>query len=118
MSINFRQFGRGALVVLALFVSLAAPVVRAETFVVEDIRLQGLQRVSAGTVFNLLPVSVGDALDEVSVRQLIRSLFLSGYFNDIRMARDGGVLVVTLAERPAIESIEIDGNKEIGRAHV
>ncbi|HEY5646448.1 MAG TPA: outer membrane protein assembly factor BamA [Pseudomonadales bacterium] len=113
MSINLRQFGRGAVVVLALFASLAAPVARAESFVVEDIRLQGLQRVSAGTVFNLLPVSVGDALDEVSVRQLIRSLFMSGFFNDIRMARDGGVLVVTLAERPAIESIEIDGNKAI-----
>ena len=85
----------------------------AESFVVEDIRLQGLQRVSAGTVFNQLPVSVGDVLDEVAVRQLIRTLFRSGFFNDIRMARDGGVLVVTLSERPAIESIEIDGNKAI-----
>ncbi len=87
--------------------------VAAESFVVEDIRLQGLQRVSAGTVFNQLPVSVGDVLDEVAIRQLIRTLFGSGYFNDIRMARDDGVLVVTLAERPAIESIEIDGNKAI-----
>ena len=87
--------------------------VMAATFVVEDIRLQGLQRVSAGTVFNLLPIEVGDTLDDMSVRQLIRILFTSGYFNDIRMARDGGVLVVTLVERPAIESIEIDGNKAI-----
>ena len=86
---------------------------RAESFVVEDIRLQGLQRISAGTVFNQLPVSVGDVLDEVAVRQLIRTLFRSGYFDDIRMARDGGVLVVTVAERPMIDSIEIDGNKAI-----
>jgi len=85
----------------------------AASFVVEDIRLQGLQRVSPGTVFNQLPVSVGDVLDEVAVRELIRTLFRSGYFNDIRMARDGGVLVVTVAERPAIDSIEIDGNKAI-----
>ncbi|MEJ2090331.1 MAG: POTRA domain-containing protein [Gammaproteobacteria bacterium] len=87
--------------------------VRADSFVVEDIRLQGLQRVSPGTVFNALPVSVGDVLDDFGVRQLIRSLFATGYFNDIRMARDGGVLVVTVVERPAIDSIEIEGNKAI-----
>jgi outer membrane protein insertion porin family len=100
-----------ALLCLALLAGAGA--LRAESFVVEDIRLQGLQRVSAGTVFNQLPLSVGDVLDEIGVRQLIRTLFRSGFFNDIRMARDGGVLVVTLAERPAIESIEIDGNKAI-----
>lgn len=99
---------------LLILASLAAGNARsADSFVVEDIRLQGLQRVSAGTVFNQLPVSVGDVLDSVGVRELIRALFRSGFFNDIRMARDGGVLVVTLTERPAIESIEIDGNKAI-----
>ena len=85
----------------------------AQTFTISDIRLQGLQRVSAGTVFNILPVQVGDSIDEVAVRQLIRLLFASGYFDDIRMARDEEVLVVSLVERPAIESIEIDGNKAI-----
>jgi len=84
-----------------------------EPFTVSDIRIQGLQRVSAGTVFNLLPVKVGDLLDEVSIRQLVRLLFLSGYFKDIKMGRDGNVLIVTLAERPAIDSIEIKGNKSI-----
>ncbi|MCZ6618522.1 MAG: outer membrane protein assembly factor BamA [Gammaproteobacteria bacterium] len=87
--------------------------VSADVFTVSDIRLQGLQRVSAGTVFNLLPVNVGNTLDEISVRQLIRLMFMSGYFNDIQMARDGDVLVVTVVERPWIESIEIDGNKAI-----
>jgi outer membrane protein insertion porin family len=82
-------------------------------FTISDIRIQGLQRVSAGTVFNLLPAKVGDTLDEVAVRQLIRLLFESGYFRDIRMGREGNVLVVTVAERPAIDSIEIDGNKSI-----
>ena len=82
-------------------------------FVIEDVRLQGLQRVSAGTVFNLIPVSVGDALDTVAVRSTMRALFRSGYFKDIQLARDGGVLIVTLVERPAIETIELEGNKAI-----
>lgn len=82
-------------------------------FYVTDVRLQGLQRISAGTVFNLIPVSVGDRLDQLGVRGLVRELFDSGYFKDIRVARDDGVLIVTLSERPAIESIEIEGNKAI-----
>ena len=96
----------------ALLLAAAAPA-GADAFIVTDIRLQGLQRVSAGTVFNTLPVKVGDAVDEVAVRELIRLLFATGYFDDIRMARDGDALVVTVAERPAIESIELDGNKAI-----
>ncbi len=85
----------------------------ADTFTISDIRLQGLQRVSAGTVFNILPVNVGDTVDELAIRQLIRILFDSGYFDDIRMARDDDVLVISVTERPAIESIEIEGNKAI-----
>ena len=82
-------------------------------FVIKDVRLQGLQRVSAGTVFNLIPVSVGDPFDTVAVRSTMRALFRSGYFKDIQLARDGGVLIVTLVERPAIETIELEGNKAI-----
>ncbi len=99
-------------VVLALGLLLAAAA-KADVFTISDIRLQGLQRVSAGTVFNVLPVQVGEAVDDVAIRELIRLLFATGYFNDIRMARDGDILVVTLVERPAIESIELDGNKAI-----
>jgi len=82
-------------------------------FVITDVRLQGLQRVSPGTVFNLIPLGVGDRIDPVGVRAVLRELFASGYFKDIRIARDDGVLIVTVVERPAIESIEIDGNKAI-----
>ena len=82
-------------------------------FVVADVRLQGLQRVSAGTVFNIIPVGVGDRVDNVAVRAITRALFASGYFNDIKIARDDAVLIVTLTERPAIESIELDSNKAI-----
>ncbi len=104
-----RTIRRSLALLLVLFVGVA----HAEVFTISDIRLQGLQRVSAGTVFNLLPVNVGDSVDEVGVRQLMRLLFRSGFFNDIRMARDGDILVITVEERPAIESIEIEGNKAI-----
>ncbi len=102
------------LTVALMGLALAAPrYAVADTFTVADIRIQGLQRVSAGTVFNLLPVSVGDVVDEVSLRQLIRLMYQSGYFRDIRMGREGDVLIVTVSERPAIDSIELDGNKSI-----
>ncbi|MEM6707540.1 MAG: outer membrane protein assembly factor BamA [Pseudomonadota bacterium] len=103
---------RGLACILAFgwLISLSA---HAERFTVTDIRLQGLQRVSAGTVFNILPLKVGDTIDELTVRGLIRVLFKSGFFRDVRIARDEGVLVVSFQERPAIETIEIDGNKAI-----
>ncbi len=85
----------------------------AAPFVVSDIRVQGLQRVSAGSVFNALPVNVGDRVDQATGQQIIRSLFQTGFFNDIRVGRDGNVLVVVLSERPAIDSIEIEGNTSI-----
>ena len=71
---------------LAALVTVAASAW--EPFRVGDIRLLGLQRVSAGTVFNLLPLSVGDVIDNVSVRELLRELFASGYFDDVTMSRD------------------------------
>jgi outer membrane protein insertion porin family len=98
---------------LGCLILLCSTAAHANPFTISDIRLQGLQRVSAGTVFNLLPVNVGDSIDELAARQLIRTLFQSGYFNDIRIARDDDVLVITFAERPAIDSIEIKGNKAI-----
>ena len=82
-------------------------------FQVADIQLRGLQRVSAGTVFNLLPVSVGDRVNQADVRSLVRALFRTGYFADIAMSRDGGTLIIDFVERPAIEKIELDGNKAI-----
>ena len=98
---------------LAALLLGCAQLASAASFVVTDIRLQGLQRVSAGTVFNLLTIDIGDEIDDYGVRQLVRELFRSGFFNDIRMAREDGVLIVTLQERPAIESIDIEGNKAI-----
>ena len=82
-------------------------------FVIEDIRVEGLQRISAGTVFNYLPVSVGSTLKEQDYPDIIRSLFKTGFFTDVNLERDGNTLVITVVERPAIAEINISGNKDI-----
>ncbi len=98
---------------LALAMVLLAPLAAAETFIISDIRVEGLQRVSAGTVFAALPVAVGDLVDEQSLRAAARSLFATGNFDDIQLGRDGNVLVVVVKERPSISEINIEGNKAI-----
>jgi len=92
---------------------LVSPLVFAEPFVVSDIRVEGLQRISAGSVFAAMPVGVGDIADDRGIRTAVRSLFATGNFDDIRIGRDGNVLVVIVAERPSISEINIDGNKAI-----
>ena len=98
---------------LPLVLCLAASLARAEVFQVEDIRLEGLQRVSAGTVFASMPVNVGDLVDDNSLKQITRTLFRSGYFDDIKVARDGSVLIIAVKERPAVAEITFEGNKAI-----
>jgi len=98
---------------LALVLLLTAPWVSAQSFVIADIRVEGLQRISAGSVFAALPVAVGDTIDEYAIRASARSLFATGNFDDIRIGRDGNVLVVVVTERPSISEINIDGNKAI-----
>ncbi len=100
--------------ILRLLVCILLPLqALADVFEVEDIRIEGLQRVSAGTVFSAMPVNVGDLLDDNAVRDITRSLFRTGYFDDIKIARDGGVLIVILTERPAVTEINLKGNKAI-----
>lgn len=82
-------------------------------FIIEDIRVEGLQRISAGSVFAILPVSVGERLSAALVRDSIRRLFESGNFEDVRIGREDNVLVITVAERPSISEINIEGNKAI-----
>lgn len=84
--------------------------VSAADFVVEDIRLEGLRRISAGTVFNYLPVNVGDIADESTAGNAIRKLFETGFFKDVKVEREGSVLVVQVEERPAVASITFNGN--------
>ena len=85
----------------------------ATSFKVEDIRVKGLLRVSTGTVFNQISLRVGDEVDSLSIRTMIRELFETGYFDDVTVSRDGNELVVEVKERPWINSITIEGNKAI-----
>ncbi|HSS65284.1 MAG TPA: outer membrane protein assembly factor BamA, partial [Gammaproteobacteria bacterium] len=100
---------------LALMILVAAPARSAaqEPFVVEEIRLEGLQRISAGTVFNYLPISVGDQVDSSRSAEAIRALFKTGFFSDITFEREGNTLIIFLRERPSIASIEFSGNESI-----
>jgi outer membrane protein insertion porin family len=83
------------------------------TFTVGDIRIEGLQRISEGTVYNYLPVNIGDQLDAHKVAEALRAMYATGFFRDVEIRRDGGTLVVAVLERPSIESFEIKGNKDI-----
>jgi len=96
--------------VTALFV--AAPSFAFEPFVVKDIRVEGIQRTEAGTVFNYLPVRVGETFTEAQAAEAIRGLFATGFFRDVRIEVEGDVLVVLVDERPAIAQIDFTGVKE------
>lgn len=84
------------------------------SFTIEDIRVEGLQRISVGTVFNYLPVKVGDQFDPKQSAEVIKALFKTGFFKDVRLEQEGNTLVVVVEERPSIASISIEGNKDIG----
>lgn len=86
---------------------------QAAEFVVQDIQVDGLQRLSAGTVFNYLPVQAGATISEKDYPEIIRALFKTGFFTDVNLERNGNVLVVTVTERPAIGEVRIEGNQEI-----
>ena len=84
-----------------------------EKWLVEDIRISGLQRVSAGSIFNVLPLAVGDNVDSYDLQNAAKVVFKTGQFDDIQVGRDGNTLILSITERPSIASIELDGNKAI-----
>ena len=92
---------------------MSAEAVQAGSFVVDDIQVRGLQRISAGTVFNYLPVTVGETFSEEKQGAAIRALFNTGFFKDISLEREGSTLVVNVVERPSVAKIVIEGNKDI-----
>lgn len=112
---------RRALVAVAAALAVALPGAAAraqavsadQPFRVDNIRVEGLQRVSEGTVYNYLPVNIGDRLTPQRIREAIRALYDTGFFRDVELRRDGGTLVVAVLERPTIESFELKGNKDI-----
>lgn len=101
----------GLLILLLSF--CVSGIASADDFVVSDIRLEGLQRIPAGSVFAALPINVGDRATTASLQHAMRELFKTGNFNDVRVAHDGSVLVVVVQERPSISEIKIEGNKAI-----
>ncbi|MDD4911939.1 MAG: outer membrane protein assembly factor BamA [Sideroxydans sp.] len=84
----------------------------AEPFVIKDIRVEGIQRTEAGTVFSYLPIKVGDTLDDAKTTAALHSLFSTGFFKDVKLSAEQGVLVVQVQERPTIASVEINGVKD------
>jgi outer membrane protein insertion porin family len=98
---------------LVLFACLTAQVHAIDPFVASDIRIDGLQRISAGTVFTYLPVEKGDNVTTDRVQQAVRALYKTGFFTDVQVARQGNILVITVKERPAISKIQLKGNKDL-----
>ncbi|MHB1586470.1 MAG: outer membrane protein assembly factor BamA [Acidiferrobacteraceae bacterium] len=101
-----------ALVLCLLFLPTASA---AESFVIKNIRVQGLQRISKGTVFNYLPVTIGERLTPARMQKAINALFKTGFFEDVQLERQGHDLIVVVRERPSIDHIKITGAKEIGK---
>ena len=84
-----------------------------DEFLVSDIRIVGLQRVSTGSIFNVIPISVGDRIDQRKSNDIVRSLFATEQFDNIQIGKEGNTLIITVEERPSISAIELSGNKAL-----
>jgi outer membrane protein insertion porin family len=93
--------------------AVAEPGSELTNFTVGDIRIEGLQRISEGTVYNYLPVNIGDQMTPQRLREALRALYATGFFRDVALSRDGNTLLITVLERPSLESVELKGNKDI-----
>jgi len=98
-----------------LFLSFCQTVSALGDFVIKDIKINGLQRISVGTVFNYMPVNVGDRFTPESTNTVIKALFKTGFFKDISLEREDSTLVVNVVERPSIAKILFEGNKDISK---
>jgi outer membrane protein insertion porin family len=98
---------------LILLASLSANAFAFDPFVVSDIRLDGLSRISAGTVYNYLPVNKGDQLTDSGAQRAIRALYQTKFFSDVELEREGDILVIKVTERPSIAKLTLRGNKDI-----
>jgi outer membrane protein insertion porin family len=96
----------------ACLVALAAPAFAIEPFTIRDIKVEGVQRTEAGTVFSYLPVKVGESIDDEKAAAAIKALYATGFYSDVRLETDGDVLIVFVQERPAIAQIDIEGAHE------
>ena len=102
-----------AILAVAVLALLVVPAARAfEPFVVRDIRVEGVQRTEAGTVFSYLPIKVGERITDEKAAEAVKALYATGFFRDVRLEVQDGVLIVSVQERPTISRIDITGNKE------
>ena len=106
---------QAAFIVLA---TLSVNAHAADTFVIKDIRIEGLQRVEPGTVFSYLPVQVGDTFNEEKSAEAIKALYTTGFFKDVQIQAQGDVLIVIVDERPTVSRIEFTGMKEFDQETV
>ena len=97
---------------VALALAAPAAVRAAEPFVVRDIRVEGVQRTEAGTIFSYLPIKVGERVDDEKLSAAVKALYATGFFRDVRLEREGDVLVVAVQERPTVSALSFVGNKE------
>lgn len=113
---RFRQsFFPRRLIAVAAFTLCAGHALAVEPFTVKDIRVEGIQRTEAGTVFNYLPVRVGETYTDEKGAAAIKALYATGFFKDVRLEVEGNVLVVSVEERPAIASVDFSGTKEFDK---
>ena len=96
-----------------IFVLFSFSAAAFDEFLITDIRIVGLQRVSIGSIFTAIPVSVGDKMNQSKVSEISRALFSTAQFNDIQIGKDGNALIISVVERPSISSIELEGNKAL-----
>ena len=98
---------------ILFFILITSNIYAFDSFTVSDIRIVGLQRVSTGSIFNVIPISVGDEINQRKSSDIVKSLFLTEQFDDIEIGRDKSTLIISVKERPSISSIEITGNKAL-----
>ncbi len=113
METTFLEVTMKRIAALVLLACLTANTYAMDPFVASDIRIDGLQRISAGTVFTYLPVEKGDRVTSERVQQAIRALYKTGFFTDVQVTRQGDILVISVKERPAISKIQLKGNKDL-----
>lgn len=106
------------LIAAAAFSLCTGQALAIDPFTVKDIRVEGIQRTEAGTVFSYLPVRVGDTFNDEKAAAAIKALYATGFFKDVRIEADGSVLVVMVEERPAIASVDFTGVKEFEKSQL
>ncbi|HVC37978.1 MAG TPA: outer membrane protein assembly factor BamA, partial [Gammaproteobacteria bacterium] len=106
--------GTGIILASLLFLVLSSSIARAdESFIVKKIEIVGLQRISEGTVYDYLPLNIGDRINEGRIQDAIRALYKTGFFRDVEMRHDNDTLIIIVRERPSIATFVVSGNKLI-----